>query len=300
MVFLLIAAAIVGSAVVANFLLNVLGHSGGRIFIGATCVVVGAGGYAAGFVLEMIILARAGQLPWGNAVWPCITWSLISCSALWAGAGRRVPFVARATPFWLGGGLGVFSSFAHPRILVAATALVLGGIAYPLLTAQRRGAAGTAKRPGEPKPRRVLAPSVGPYYFGMETADASNLVAFTPAEKEALSAAVEFRNERIFHAPPAEFAGAGWDMVLGAVEGRVYKLSGLLVLEDREQRDAMWRNLTQRLRSALGTPATAAATIFAWDTEDGNVVLNRVNDGEGYAVVLTLTSRAVSGFVRVK
>ena len=129
----------------------------------------------------------------------------------------------------------------------------------------------------------------------MKTADAKGLVELTPAERKALHTAVRFRNERIFHAPPAEFAGADWDMVLGAVDGSVYKLSGLLVLENREQRDGMWQTLVERLQTALGTPATAAATRVAWDTEDGNVVLNRADDAQGYAVVLTLTSRAVRG-----
>ena len=299
--FLLIAAVIVGSALAANALLNVLARSGGPILVGATIAVVGAGAYAAAFVFDMITLAWAGELPPANVVWPCLMWSLISFCSLVGGAGRPVPFAARATPFWLVGGLAMFSSLAHRRNFVAAMALILGGIAYASVASQQGGAAaGTTEERGRPKVRRGLAPTIGPYRLDMKTADASKLVELTPAEKKALNIAVEFRNERVYHAPPAQFAGVSWEIVLGAVDGRVYKVSALLVLENREQRDSMWRNLDGLLRTPLGTPATAAATIIAWDTEDGNVVVNRADAGGAYAVVLTLTSRAVSRFVRVK
>lgn len=211
----------------------------------------------------------------------------------------------------------MFSSLAHPRNLVAAIALILGGIAYGSVAAQRgSGAAGTAEERGQPKARRGHAPTIGPYRLGMNTGDVSKLVELTPDEKRDLNLAVEFKGERIYHAPPASLAGANWDIVLGVVDSRVYKVSALLVLEDREQRDRMWRNLDGLLRTPLGTPveecakivtafgcersSTAAANIISWDTEDGNVVMNRADAGGAYAVVLTLTSRAVSGFVRIK
>ena len=74
----------------------------------------------------------------------------------------------------------------------------------------------------------------------------------------------------------------------------------MLVLGNREQRNGMWRKLEGKLRTPLGVPASAAATIISWDTEDGNVVMNRADAGGAYAVVLTLTSRVVAGFVRIK
>ena len=298
--FLLIAAAIVGSAVVANALLNALGRFGRPILVASTFVVVGAGAVATGFLFHMITLAWAGELLLANIVWPCITWSLVSFSALLVGAGRPVPFAARAVPFWLLGGFTMFSSLAHPRNFIPAMALILVGIAYGSAAAQRGGrAAGTADD-GKPKVRRGLAPAIGPYRLDMKADDAPKLVELTPVEKKALNLDAEFRNERIYHAPPAEFAGVSWEIVLGAVDGRIYKVSALLVVEDREQRDRMWRNLDGLLRTPLGPPATVAATIITWDTEDGNVVINRAGAGGAYAVVLTLTSRAVSGFVRIK
>lgn len=299
--FLLVVVTILGSAFAANALLNALGRFSRRILIGVTFAVVGAGAYAASFVFDMITLAWAGELPPANVVWPCITWSLIAFSSLMVSAGRPVPFAVLATPFWLIGGLAMFSSLVHSRNLVAAIALIIGGIAYGSVAAQRDGgAAGTTEERGQPKVRRGHAPTIGPYRLDMNTGDVSKLVELTPDEKRALNPGFEFKGERIYHAPPASFAGANWDIVLGTVNSCVYKVSALLVLENREQRDRMWRKLDGLLRTPLGTPATAAANISIWDTEDGNVVMNQADAGGKYVVVLTLTSRAVSGFARIK
>ena len=299
--FLLVAACILGSAFGVNVLLNVLGRLSRPILIGGTLAVVGAGAYATSFVFDMITLAWAGQLPSANIVWPCITWSLIASSSLMAGAGRPVPFAVLATPFWLLGGLAMLSSLAHPRNLVMAIALILGGFAYGLVAVQRAdGAAGTMGERAQPKARRGHTPPIGPYRLDMNTPDASKLVELTEAEKRALNPIVEFKNERIYHALPAEFTGGSWEIVLGAVDDRVYKISAMLVLENHEQRNGMWRKLDGMLRTSLGAPASAAATIIDWDTEDGNVVMNRADAGGAYVVVLTLTSRAVASFERIR
>lgn len=194
----------------------------------------------------------------------------------------------------------MFSSLAHPRNLVG-IALVLGGIVYGLVAAQRiAGAARNTKERGQSKVRRGHSPAIGSYRLDMNTGETSKLEELTPTERKALNLGIQFKGERIYHAPPADFAGASWEIILGAVDNRVYKVSALLVLENREQRDRMWRNLDGQFRTPLGTPATASADIVTWDTEDGNVVVNRADTGAAYVVVLTLTSRAVSGYVRIK
>jgi len=167
-------------------------------------------------------------------------------------------------------------------------------------TSAKEMPAADARKRDDPKTRRGFAPTIGPYRLDMKATKLSKLVELAPSEKKALNLAIEFKNERIYNAPPADFAGASWEIVLGTVDNRVYKVSALLVRENREHRDKMWRHLDGLFRTQLGTPATAAAPIITWDTEDGNVVMNRADGGGAYAVVLTLTTRAVSSFVCIK
>ena len=196
----------------------------------------------------------------------------------------------------------MLGSVAHPRNILAAVVLAVVGIGYGSWAGRAAAVVdGSAQDKGRaPKVRRGLAPQLGPYHLDMKTTDLSRLAEFTPSEKAALGAVIEFKNERIYHAPPAAFAGASWEIVLGAVDDRVYKVSALLTLQSRDQRDAQWRNVDAQLRTSLGSPASASTVIMTWDTEDGNVVVNRAEGGGAYALVLTLTSRAVSGFVRIK
>jgi hypothetical protein len=299
--FLLIAAAIVGCAFAANILLNVLSRSGGSMFVGATFAVIFLGAYAASFVLDMIMLAWTSELPTPNIIWPSITWSLISYSLLFAASGRRVPFTARAIPFWIIGGIAMLSSFVHARNVATAIALLLGGTTYASLAAQKNvGVSENAGAGAQPNARHSVAPTIGPYHLNMKTADVAHLVELTQAEKKALNTAIAFKNEQIFHAPAVEFAGVGWDIILGAVAGSVYKVSALVAIENRAKSDGVWTNLKLKLESRLGPPADSTTAIIAWDTDDGNVVLNRAETSGTCVIALTITSQNVSSFVRIK
>ncbi len=110
------------------------------IFILVTFVVVGVGAYAASFVTDMMVEAFLGQLPLANVVWPCITWSLIAVCSLAICARRAVPFLVRAVPFWLFGGMALVASRAHSWNLMTAISLILGGVVYGLFAGERGSA----------------------------------------------------------------------------------------------------------------------------------------------------------------
>jgi hypothetical protein len=191
---------------------------------------------------------------------------------------------------WLGV-LGLFST--------------LGVLILMILSDKHKDVTGgaTQVRAGEtsgPENRCRLAPSIGPYHLESKATDFSGLVELTQAEKEALVIGVEFRDEHIFKAPPAEFAGIEWEIVVGAMENSIYKISALFSIGNRGQRDNMWRYLDDLLRKLLGTPATEAQTIIIWDAEDGNVVMNQTDFSGEFFIVLTLTSLSVRNFVLAK
>jgi hypothetical protein len=180
-----------------------------------------------------------------------------------------------------------------------ALALTVLAVTLGLIVAPPVGAAGSQEQP-KTIIRRGLAPRIGSYHLDMKTSDGGPLVELTSIEKQALNASIQFKGERIYHAQSANFAGVGWDIVLGAVDDRVYKISALLIVHNREQLDATWRNVDSLLRPPLGSPESVTPSMVAWDTEDGNVVMNRTETAGAYAFVLTLTSRAVTTFTRIR
>lgn len=294
-IFLVIVITTVGAALVVNGLLNNVARLGRALVAVGTFLVVTAGAYALSFVFDMIELTRAGVLPKANVVWPCITWALIAVSSLLVGAARIVPFAVRAVPFWLIGGLMIFSSQLHGRPIILGVVLLLGGTAYAAVASQSSTKSRSAEA-DDHKIRRGLAPVIGPYRIDMKVSEMPHLLELTADERGALNASVAFKNERLYNGPPAQFGGAQWEIVVGAVEGRIYKISALLVMPDASGRDRAWQSLADQLRAPLGAPASAAHDLIAWDTEDGNVIMNRPDAGDLHVVVLTLTSRAVRGF----
>jgi len=181
--------------------------------------------------------------------------------------------------------------------LLAFVALVVGGFAYRSASVKRD----TVPAQGDQhKVRRGHAPAIGVYRLDMQTPDERKLVELSQDERDALKAAIQFKGERIYHAPSAEFAGASWDVVLGAVNSRVYKVSAVLSLGTLDQRNAMWQRLDGLLRKSLGTPASVSPIVTAWDTEDGNVVMNVGKAGGAHFIVLTLTSSGAATFERIK
>jgi hypothetical protein len=298
--FIVVVGLVGASALATNAALNVLARLGRFALALGVFLVSSVGAVAAGFLLYMMTLAWAGELPPRNIVWPCLTWALISISALVAGSGRPVQFAFRATPWLLVGGFTMLSSTEHPRNMAAAVAIVLVGLAYGARAGQAAPCVAGASEDSAQKLRRGVAPTIGPYHLDMKTTALLRLSELTPNERAALGASIQFKNERIYHAPPGTFAGASWEIILGAVDDQVYKVSALLTWATQGPRDAQWRNVDAQLRPSLGSPANASTTIMTWDTDDGNVVMNRAEGGGAYVLVLTLTSRAVSGFVRVK
>ena len=145
-----------------------------------------------------------------------------------------------------------------------------------------------------------LAPVVGPYRLDMKIDNISGLTDMSAVEKDALRLNMEFKNARIFHAPHAEYADHTWEILLGTVEGKVYKVSALLELDNCNTRNITWQKMDGMLQSQLGAPETLDENMLAWDTKDGNVILNRSDANDLYYIVITLTSRAMSDFIRIR
>ncbi|MBI3618805.1 hypothetical protein HY213_02090 [Candidatus Peregrinibacteria bacterium] len=136
----------------------------------------------------------------------------------------------------------------------------------------------------------------GSYRLNTKVDGISGLTEISVAEKEALHLNVEFKNELIYNAPSADFAGLNWEMMLGTVDGKIYKISALLSVRTPDDRNAIWDKVEAVLRMQLGMPASSRASMLIWDTDDGNIIVNRADAGGAYVVVITLTSHTVGEF----
>ena len=280
-------------------LLNFLGLSGRSrpIFIGATFAVVGIGAYAISFVTDMIAQAYFRQLPFTNIVWPCITWSLIALCSLAICARRPVPYLARAVPFWLFGGMAFVASLTHPWNLITAIVLILGGVAYGLFAGQRGSTNWSSKSRESAEP----CFSIGQYSIDTTIDELQDLTPLSPEEIVALNPGAMFDGEQIWHSPDAQFVGLQWNTILATVNRTIYKIS-IQWTGPRHQAGTACREISILCTKDYGKQEDIVfqgSDLTAWRACDGNISLQMVNMGPESLLIVTTTSRKVSQFKRI-
>ena len=139
---------------------------------------------------------------------------------------------------------------------------------------------------------------VGGYSLNMILKDGPPLREFSPADYKALGA-IEYVGQKIFHAPTVEFVGRPWNLSLGAVQSRLYKIALSLQLGDKNEADEAAFGALTFCNERLGKPAEQHTGLFLWKTTDGNVVLQTAEARDGFAVNLFLTASSVREFRRV-
>ena len=296
--FLFIAAVTIGLSFTANASLNTLRRSSHkRILVAATFVVVAIGAYAASFVFDMVMLAWAGEIPPGNIVWPSMTWSLTCVCALAVGAGRPTPLSVRLVPFVIFGGFAMAAAIAHPRHIVTALLLILVGVIY----AWSAGSAGNMPKTQAPKGSRAGLPSsfpIGVYRIDSPTPISHELVELTAEEYKFF--ARMFKNEKTYKAPPVVFLGRSWNVMLGTVDGRVWKVAAFVELDNMAEAKRLTDEVMKYCISQLGKPAEQQPHLITWDTRDGNVILQTATVMGTAAINLFVTSRAAGSFEQLK
>lgn len=138
---------------------------------------------------------------------------------------------------------------------------------------------------------------IGAYSLNMILIEGPPLREFSAAEYEIMGR--QFVGEKIYHAPEVEFIGSPWNLTLGAVQGKLYKIAPFLKLRNKnEANEAAFGALTF-CNDQLGKPAKERTGFFMWDTTDGNVILQTAEAKDGFAVNLFLTASSVRDFQRL-
>src|SRR5262249_10296517 len=123
------------------------------------------------------------------------------------------------------------------------------------------------------------------------------LVEFSPSEYSTMGSF--FQGEQNFNAPPVNFLGRQWKVMLQTVNGQICKIAPYLLLTDKQEANVIAMETLNYCFGKLGKPAEQQTGLFIWDTTDGNVVLQTGEIADGLAISLFLTSRAIRNFKRL-
>ena len=92
------------------------------------------------------------------------------------------------------------------------------------------------------------------------------------------------------------FLGRSWQLQLGTVHGKIYKIAPYLLLKDKQDANAAAMESLRYCTAELGKPAEERSGFFVWDASEGNVILQTAESADGFSVSLFLTSRSVKNF----
>ena len=149
-----------------------------------------------------------------------------------------------------------------------------------------------------PPPLGKFTCAFGPYTLG-DIPDGSYPVSeFTPLEYAALKKT--FENEHILHVPPVVFMGAKWDMVLGTVDGCIYKIGAQLRTEFRDEAEFQLRSAKTHFCKQFVQPVSTFLGMDSWDSDFGTVTLDSRSVMGTHYVNITITSGILTRVAKPK
>jgi hypothetical protein len=139
--------------------------------------------------------------------------------------------------------------------------------------------------------------AVGVYSLNMTLTDGLPLREYSPTDYQALGA-IEFVGQKIYHAPTVLFVGRPWNLSLGTVQGRLFKIALDRQLKDKNDANQTAIAVLAYCNEQVGQPVQQRTGLFVWATADGNVILQTAEAKDGFAVNLFLTASSVREFQR--
>jgi hypothetical protein len=246
--------------------------------------------YAFSFAVDLLIGGLIGVYP-SSAFLPVITWSVIS-AVLMLVARTVVGFRLRwlAFPYVLFGSLATLAALTGTHLYNFGVAGLLFVHAFLVWKA---GPQASSRDRGT---RRASFP-IGPYRLGASIEGMPDLREFSSVEYAVMVR--QFEGERNYNAPAVEFLGRRWNLMLGTVDGQIYKIAPFLKVQSKEEANPIAIGTLHYCTEALGKPDSQETGLFVWDTSDGNTILQTAETEQGLAINLIITSRDVRNFRRV-
>ena len=96
--------------------------------------------------------------------------------------------------------------------------------------------------------------SVGPYRLDAQLAGVPRLVEFSMAEYAIMGRS--FKGEKSYNAPPVQFLGRWWQLIVQTVNGRICKIAPHMEFASRQEADHVETDVLQYCVAQLGRPVS--------------------------------------------
>jgi hypothetical protein len=256
----------------------------------AAFMVAAGAAYSGSFALDMSIGAFLGYYSFSPLTLPVFAWSGIAIALHCFARSASVRGLWIALPYLGFGGLAVSTGLLGPHKFNIAVGMPLIVFAiFSLLLGSK-----SAAQNGSTSASHIFP--VGEYKLDAQVPNLPNLKEFTRAEYSVLGR--PFEGETDYDAPPVIFLEYSWQLQLGTVKGKIYKIAPYLRFTDKQDANAVAMTILTYCTGAFGKPTDQRTGFFVWDTIDGNVILQTGEIADEFYVNLFLTSKSVRSFKR--
>ena len=104
---------------------------------------------------------------------------------------------------------------------------------------------------------------------------------------------VIYEGEEIFNVPTTEFIGYKWEVLIGLINKKIYKICASMELGKEKDNIELTIHIISYLEVMLGTPSSEDNGYWEWNFNDGNILLERQEFMEKDMLVFVITSSSV-------
>jgi hypothetical protein len=141
------------------------------------------------------------------------------------------------------------------------------------------------------------------YYLNQPVEEALALREFTTEEYQIFELAGYRRmlkDERIYHAKETNMNGNLWDTVIGATNGKIYKISLQIIDSDKKRLENIFKSTLNYLIKEMGkySEHSFLSKKYYWDAQEGNIIYEQLNKFGQYCINIFITSSSIRQQVR--
>ncbi len=136
------------------------------------------------------------------------------------------------------------------------------------------------------------------YYLNQPINEATDLKEYTAEEYQMFEMAgwvKMLEDERIYHGKETNLNGSLWDTVIGATNGKIYKISLLIIDADKKHMGNIFKSTLDYMIKEMGkySEHPFLSKRYIWDAPEGNLIFEQLSKFGQYCINIFITSSSI-------
>lgn len=246
--------------------------------------------YAFSFAIDLLLGGIFGIYP--NTVYPpVVTWSVISAAAF-IGAVKVVSLRGwLGIPFAVFGTLALFGALVgtHPHNFGIAVVVLLQATIIWFVS---------RRTPQNSHEKIIMITKIENYCLNQPVNEAPDLKEYTDEEYQMFEMAGYvkiLKDEKIYHGKETNLNGSLWDTVIGATNGKIYKISLQIIDSDKKCLENIFKSTLNYIIKEMGkyNKHPFLSKRYIWNAQEGNFIYEQLSKFGQHCINIFITSGSI-------